>query len=776
MRSLVARGITVPAPALRSACFLLLGLLLTARLEVLPAPELALAALLAAIVASLFRVPGSRVMAWTIAGATLLAFDAELAVSDRLDPAYAGVDVKAKLRVVDFPKSGRVYRFLAEPVARADLPRRIRMSWYDADSQPKLGECWQITMRLRRPRGFANPARFDYERWLIQKRIGATGYVREARHIPDCPEAGALAEIRQRMLSRIQSALPQDDRSAVLVAITLGARQWIDDPAWTAFIATGTGHLMAISGMHVALAAGAIYLLSRFLFVLLAVGGNHRQRAAIVSLAFACVYVALSGLAVPSRRAALMLAIGVLLTLSRRRTSAWQVFGLAVILVTAAAPLDALSPGFMLSFAAVGLLIRQAATSPTARRTGTGAMGSAVHMASGFGILQLTLLFGLLPLTAGLFGRVSVIAPLANLLVLPLFNFVVLPAALSGVAVPGDIGDLLLLVAWHAVGRVLDVINWLSSLPMADIRIARLGAFGTASAWVAALATLLPPGWPLRSLRWLALGLLLARPGERPPTGCLDLDVLDVGQGLATVVRTRNFTLLYDAGPAFRSGGDTGRLVLAPFLDYIGIREVDMLVLSHDDLDHTGGLRSIAQLPPVSAVLRGEPSRFGDAAPPGIRCEAGQVWFRDGIRFVVLSPRVASVAKGNNASCVLEMSVGGSKVLLTGDIESSVERSLLSRGFLSPVDAVIVPHHGSKTSSHPAFVERLAPEIAVASAGFENRWGMPRPEVIERWQAGGAAFYSTGTEGAVGLRLCLDKKPRLRYRQRKDHRRFWHSY
>jgi competence protein ComEC len=292
---------------------------------------------------------------------------------------------------------------------------------------------------------------------------------------------------------------------------------------------------------------------------------------------------------------------------------------------------------------------------------------------------------------------------------------------------------------------------------------------------MAAVAAALPAGWPGRSIAWLAIAtMLLPEPPARPPVGCVDIDVLDVGQGLAVVLRTRRHAAVYDTGPAFRSGGDTGELVVVPFLRYVGSTRLDLAVISHADLDHAGGLASVAAAVPVSTILAGEPRETG-AADQAIRCAAGQLWFWDAIRFRVLHPPGDTPSGGNNASCVLEVAAGNTRVLLTGDIESAVERRLLRDDLLEPAELVVIPHHGSKTSSHASFANALSAKVAVASAGHANRWGMPVAEVVERWRANGSVVLTTADDGALGYRVCGGAEPELLYRRRIDTRRFWNE-
>jgi len=762
----------LPAPALRYGLAFLAGVYSILLLPRLPAGG----SLLVAALVVVLLVRRWPLVACGLAGLIAVCVDVGGRLADRLDPSLVGEDVQVQVRIVDFPQYGKVMRLLVAPVDRPELPARLRLSWYDAEAKPLLGECWILTGRLRRPRGFANPGRFDYEAWLTRKRVGATGYVREAVVAPECPAPGALVRTRRDFAARIQHTLPADDATAVILAIVLGARQWLGDDRWQAFAVTGSSHLMAISGMHVALASGAFYLLLRCSIGALSPRLNQRNLAAGASLLLAGGYAALSGFAVPSLRALLMLAISVAVVVSRRRIASWQLLGVTLLLVTVQSPFDALSAGFALSFGAVALLMLLAARR---RRQVAGRIITLPRLFDAvrqLGILQITLLIGLLPLTVGLFGRLSWVSPLTNLLVLPLFNLLALPAALAGVVLPGAVGEFLLLCAWRVIHWILRIVDLLAVIPGADRVLPGLTHGSLIVAAVALIAALLPTGWPGRRIAWLALLAIIWRAPQVPPTGCVDIDVLDVGQGLAVVVRTRSRTLVYDTGPSFRSGGNTGELVVVPYLQYLGIRQVDLLVVSHADLDHSGGVQAIESALAVKARLIGEPLRSASrASTPSFQCAAGQAWSWDDVGFSVLHPSADAARQGNNASCVLEVRAGASRALLSGDIERIAERQLLRVELLDPVDLVIVPHHGSKTSSHDNFVTQVSPKIAVVSAGFGNRWGMPKPEVTARWRSVGAGVVNTAHSGALGFRLCAEGGLTERFQQRKDRLKVWHE-
>ncbi len=710
-------------------------------------------------------------------GLALAVTDGERRVADRLDGRLAGVDLELAVQILDFPDIGSVPRILVRPIARTDLPQRIRLSWYEPSLVPGYGECWFLTVRLRRPRGFSNPGRFDYERWLFEQSIGATGYVRGGHRLADCAASSPTASLRLRIHDRLQTLLPEDDARAVLLAVSLGARQWLTDAQWHAFSVTGTSHLMAISGLHIALAAGLFFGVARALLAATGLPANHTVVAGLLAFLAAVFYAAVSGFAIPARRAVVMLGLGLAALLMRRRLDPWQTTGLAALCLLLLSPLDAITIGFRLSFLAVGLLLFFAARHGAARADVTGLSGRLRRFAGELGLLQCMLLFGMLPLVVAFFGRLAWLSPATNLLVVPLFNLVTLPATLFGALLPNGFGDWLLLVAWRSAHYTLAIIDWFSSLPFAVVDVPRLGFPATLAVAAALSFAWLPAGWPGRGLAAVALlSVVLHRPST-PPHGCVDIHVLDVGQGLSTLLRTRSRAVLYDAGPAFRSGSDTGSLVVVPYLQDAGIDALDLLVVSHGDNDHAGGVSSVLDAIPATSMLYGEidDDLRRAAQTPAMRCVAGQVWEWDGIRFAVLHPSPRSSPAGNNASCVIEVRAGGRSALLTGDIEAVSERALLSADLVSPVTAVLVPHHGSKTSSVRPFVDALSAETAIVSSGYANRWGMPRPDVVRRWTDSGARVLNTAESGAIELRLCADAARESLIQQRKDRPRFWHE-
>ncbi|MEM7503338.1 MAG: DNA internalization-related competence protein ComEC/Rec2 [Pseudomonadota bacterium] len=742
-----------------------MGLLFVA---LLPVPHLMGIVALAAVAGTR---PRLRTLAAVVLIASVAALVATSRVADGIDREQTNVDASAVFRVVDFPRiRGQSVTLVLEPVTLGGLPRRLRVTWYDGDVTPKIGECWWLTVRLRRPRGFANPGGFDYEGWLFRNGIGATGYVRSAAGQAECRRSW-VSRLRAGAAERTASLLPADQAAAVLRAITLGTRDGLSARQWERFAVTGTSHLMAISGMHIGLAAGASGSLCWALSAVLRRRANHRTFAAQCAALVALCYAIVSGFAVPARRACIMTMLACFAWCSRRRIPAWEVLGLAMIVVVVTSPIDTLSPGFQLSFAAVALLIWHAKRA-SQRSRGDESQASAV-LARTFVAVQFALLFGLMPLTAVLFGRAAWLAPLTNLLVLPIFSLVSVPLALTGLVLTGPLGlagDTLIWLSWHSLKVVLTIVDTAASLPHANLSTAGAHPFLGFAAVVVALLSMLPVGWPGRGLLWVALLTVGAGIERGSPTGCFDLHVLDVGQGLAAVVDVGDKTAVFDAGPAFRSGGDTGDLVVVPFLQALGKSHVDMLVVSHPDLDHAGGVASLLSAFPVRNVLAG--GHGLTLAQPIVPCVRGQFWRWGEVTFSVLHPGLEPSKNQNDASCVLRIDTGARTVLLTGDIEIGAERRLLRLPGLSSVDIVTVPHHGSKTSSHAAFVSRLSASVAIVSAGFGNRWGFPDSGVLARWEDSGATVYNTARSGALSVRVCADGVRGIR-EHRTANRRVW---
>lgn len=724
-----------------------------------------------------FFAGGRGAAAWFMAGLALFAVHALQVVAQRLEPRFEGDSMLTQLQVVDFPRHrGEMTSFAARPVDDPRIPPRVRVSWYRAADTPAIGDVWQLEVRLRRPRGTSNPGVFDYEAWLFRERIGATGYVVDGpRNRLLRAAAGSLTgRLRHRIVERLESTLDDTDAVAVLAAISVGARHGITAEQWQQYSRSGTSHLMAISGLHVGLVATSAWFLAAAACAVLRLRGNHVKAAWLVALIVAAGYACLSGFAVPARRATLMLSLFVLAVLRTREPRPFAILATVCALVVALDPLATLAPGFQLSFTAVLLLLWFARR--RASVTGCSRVGRIAYRGLQFAAVQVFLLLGLLPLTVTNFGRVSFVAPLVNFVAVPLFSVVTVPLALTGTAFAGPfavVGDAALRSSAASIELLLWLVELAVAVPFGAVTTASLDVAGgfclaLVTAWV-----LLPRGWPGRHVALLASLALVSQKVDGPPDACVDVRMLDVGQGLAVVVRTRQRTMLYDTAAAFPGGSDMATRVVLPYLAAQGIRRIDRLVVSHSDIDHAGGVTPLLAGIEVAQLLAGEPELL--TAGRAVGCRRGQSWSWDGVAFRVLHPAADTRRAGNDASCVILVAAGDARLLLTGDIESGVEQTLLSSGLPGNVDAVFVPHHGSDTSSSIGLTSALAADVALVSAGYRNRWGLPRPDVVGRWQAAGAAILVTAQEGAVGLRLC-DKAGIVQIsRNRLQRRRVWHE-
>ena len=711
-----------------------------------------------------------------LAGAALFLTDALSVIETRIDSRYVGDSIVAQVRIADFPKrTGDKLGFVAEPIGNPRLPPRLRLSWYRTETNVHLGEVWELELRLRRPRGASNPGGFDAEAWLLRERIGAVGYVVSGtrNRLLDTQARDVSERLRQRAVDRIVAVVDDAGHAAVLAAISVGARHLITSEQWQRYARTGTSHLMAISGLHVGLAAAGGYLLVTLLTMRLPKSSNRHVIATIGAVIVATGYAALSGFAVPAQRASLMIGLAAAAVAARRPVLPAAVIATTCTIVIGLWPLASMAPGFKLSFAAVAVLLWLARRYRGRPRPRGRWLLQAMH---GLAAAQLALLLGLLPLTVLEFGRVAFVAPVVNAVAVPIFSFVTVPCALIGVVLDGVLapaGDRALLIAALSLAILEDLIQLADQLPAAAFTTPRL----TPAAWFCVCMPLawiaLPPGWPGRSVAFVAIGALLLYAPPRPPPGCVDVAVLDVGQGLAVVATTRRHALVYDTGPAYRSGASAAASVVLPYLTYRNVDKLDALVVSHADLDHAGGVTALLDSMQVEQLWSGE--SLPDTGSPARRCAAGETWRYDDVQFEFVHPMVDKERDGNDASCVLLITAGSHRILLPGDIERPAERALVQGGRLLPATAVIVPHHGSLTSSSLPFVAALRPAYAVVSARHGNRWDLPRPEVVTRWQNVGAEVLTTSTSGAVSMRLCAAGGLTSVTRHRRAQRRIWHE-
>jgi competence protein ComEC len=684
---------------------------------------------------------------WSVAGlaagCALAGLALAQALDDRLDRSLDGQRLEVVGIIEDLPRrESRRLLLTLRVESPPGLPRRVQLSWYEPDAVPLTGERWRFHAKLQRPRGVVNPGGSLRETWLLRQGVGATGYASG----PSGGERLVVAAdrwlaLRGRSAMQIAAAVPERQPAAVLTAITLGFRGGLATATVEALAATGTGHLLAISGLHVGLAAAAGGLLTTALAR--RIGGRRRPLrdwAAPGALLAAAAYCLLAGTPVSARRAVLMTAAGLAALVLRRGDSLAMAFGGALALVLASDPLAVLDPGLWLSFGAVATILAVVA----GRRAAPGKLRALIR-------IQGALAAGLMVCTVAWFGRVSLVAPLANLLAVPWFSLLVVPPALAGIVLSWlwpAAGGVLLMLAGEATSLALAGIEWFGAWPLASSWISKPGPGALALAAFGATWSLLPRPAPGRLVAPLLFAPLLLGGTTALPHGAFELRVLDVGHGLAALVRTRSRLLLFDAGPAW-PGGDAGARTVLPAVRALGLGQLHVLVISHGHADHAGGARAVSMAFPRAAKLAGYGAEHDGTRP----CRDGQSWAWDGVRFSLLHPAEGFRGGLNDGSCVLLVDASGGRVLLTGDIESAGERALLRRYPGLPVDLVVAPHHGSRSSSGAALIAATRPAWVVFSTGWRNRWGFPAEAVVARWRRAGALPFSTDRNGESAVQF-----------------------
>lgn len=747
-------------------------------------------------------------------------------LDQELPLAWEGRDVTVVGTVESLPthfERGVRFNFLVEKILPQGMeapliPARLSLAWYAAgsfsrsnavpaaavpDLQP--GARWQLTVRLRRPHGNANPHGFDYEVWLLEQGIRATGSVR-----PDMQPAlmnhrlqsfvwtpGHVIEYcRGWLRDRIFAALPGQPYAGVIVALVIGDQRVIGQSDWTVFNRTGIAHLVAISGLHITMIAGlfaacAGFLWRRSLFTRaqLPLLVPAQKVAVLTGLLSALLYTLLAGFGIPAQRTLIMLAVVGAAFWMGRLTPISYVMCLALGVVLLTDPWALLWPGFWLSFGAVAIILyassgrvgSDAVVEPQAltimqRRCRTARLWQALREGA---YTQYVVTLGLLPLTLLLFGQYSLVSPLANALAIPLITLLVAPLSLIGSILPAPLSAWILGWAHTLLEWLVGLLRWLSSQPFAVWETPQPSLWMFLLALAGTLLLLAPRGWPARWLGWFGWLPLALNGATWPAEGQMRVTALDVGQGMALLVETAQHRLLYDTGPAYSTESDAGNRVILPYLRMRGIHHLDVMVISHSDIDHAGGALSVlrditvdrihSSLPPAHPVVQ--------AAPDHRRCLAGQHWRWDGAVFSMLYP-VQSIYdskkwKPNARSCVLKITLGENAILLPGDIEAVQESELVNSDAAAlRATVLLAPHHGSGTSSTEAFLRAVDPEVAVFQVGYRNRFNHPKPEVFERYARLGIRRVRNDEAGAVtfvfGAGVNVEE-------YRREHARYWYG-
>ena len=846
----------------------LLGVVFVQQLSVLPALSLPAALLLSLLLLYLLLNNSDYISVYKtlftliclfigliLLGILFSSFYAKQQLSYRLDEALIGKNLIVNGFVSSIPASnGDVQRFefnvtelsvlktdgtrINQKRRHQKMPRKIRLSWYYG-RPVEAGEKWQLEVRLKPPHGFMNPGGFDYEAWLFQHGIDATGYIRKSalnQREPDVSQALSMTalmvpinKIRQSLSQKIEVIAAktqtgdQPGSFSLIKALAIGDKSSISNQQWQVLANTGTSHLMAISGLHIGLAAFFAYLLIRRLvpvFVMKRIPAQHIALGG--GLLMAMLYAMVAGLSIPTQRAIIMLFVLSAMMLIRRNHRPVDALGFALLLVLLLDPLAVLSVGFWFSFSAVAVIfITLNSSSPDTNNAATGQKKKGLSHSVWFKVsstlkqwvrLQLLITLFLLPLSLFMFQQVSLVSPVANLLLIPYVSFLVVPVVLVAIVcafvLPG-FADVLFSLAASLLDIIWPLLSSLAAHPYAlwvrgDIDILKLLLVTAAmlllyfsrelSCFIESLRQqshqrqINQPQinqkrtvWILRFVSCLLFFPLFIVTKPTFGTGEYQLTVLDVGQGSAAVIQTQNHVLVFDAGAKFSDKFDAGSSVVLPYLRSQGLQFLDYLIISHGDADHIGGAQVILDRLPETRLIGQDIEKLVISKKQF--CVEGQKWQWDGVDFVFLSPASTGLSpdtssvkrdKRNNRSCVLQVSSKAGSVLFTGDIEKAIEQQLLIRyGRQLGSDILIVPHHGSKTSSTSAFITAVDPEISIFSVGYKNRFKFPNNKVMASYEILGGTLLQTDKNGALSITLT-SKEGVLIEKHREKARKYWH--
>lgn len=676
----------------------------------------------------------------------------------------------------------------------------LRLQWYQLTTVLLPGQRWHLQLKLRPLHGFQDPGSFDYVAWLLQQDIQAVGEVVSATPISAHPTYTWQTEIdlwRAKLRHMQVVNLPASPLVGILTALCLGDKSLVSVQVQQVFIRTGTAHLLAISGLHIGLVAGLVWLFAQRLWRLwprLCLWLPAKTAGLWMGVTAAWGYALLAGLAVSTQRAAFMVSFAAL-GLGCQRQFAWPfIWVLTLAIVLMISPLSVTSSGLWLSFSAV-LALSYLGLHPKkyVRRTEQAVMTKDINQSTcqsssqrdrePFGTtgiigtfyrfvadryryqlypwlwLQIGLTLLLAPLMLALFHQVSLAAIPANLLAIPWIGTIIVPLVLVGTLLQPLwpwAGHALLLLSLHGLTWIWPILTWLAAVPYVTWT-------GGVSTLVALLLGLWATMWLLapNAVPWrqLGFGLLLPawlNPGVAPVWGSVNLTVLDVGQGLSAVIRTHDHTLVYDMGPGDPIGFNAGTAVVVPFLRNQGVRHIDRVVLSHGDNDHIAGLPAVYQSYGEIPVLTSAPARIRQVLQlensyPIRQCLAGQHWRWDGVDFVIRYPDAGHLGLDNNSSCVLQISAAGKGLLLPGDIEALAEQTVVK--LVSASTVLVVPHHGSAGAALPQFLMTIAPKYAIFATGYLNRFHFPRARVLESYQAMHSQMFNTAYDGAISVTI-----------------------
>lgn len=643
---------------------------------------------------------------------------------------------------------------------------KVRLYWKNASVRLKEDDKLCGTVKLKHPWRLANPGGFDQEKQYFLEGICAQGKLLKIADY-QITNKRTLARWRQHLNDRMQEMLDKKPFLGVIQATTVGIYQNIPSEQWKVFQATGTTHAIAISGLHISFIAmifgNFITLLVKRFYVLTSIF-PAKCYGAIAALISAFCYSAIAGFSIPTQRAFIMIAVSLSALLKRQPVLSWNGLALAWLGILCLDPLATLQMGFWLSFGCVSALIYG------------GSHVNSLSVWQKYVIPQCVVFIGLLPLCSFYFQQVPLLSPIANMIAVPIIDIVVVPASLIGLLLM-EIFPRCGLLCFSIAHELLVVIWWLlekiACLPFNIWQQGEIPLIYLSFALIASLFLLAPKGLPGKRFCWLGFLPMIFYHKPSLHYGECHFTLLDVGQGLAAVIQTQHHTLLYDAGPLYGKAGNAGDRVIIPFLHSRHIKKLDKVIISHSDLDHRAGLKGLRHWP-KGEILSSEPERLDQFSRV---CVAGESWEWDGVVFTLLSPSSKlKDTKRNNLSCVLKVATKHHSILLTGDIEQRAEKRLLTEMSAALQSTIlVVPHHGSLTSSSISFVEKISPQYALFPVGIANQYGFPKPAVLKRYEEVGSQNLLSWQTGALMFELKdhKDLSPPICWREMT--RRYWHS-
>jgi len=642
------------------------------------------------------------------------------------------------------------------------LPAKIRLYASHLTPIPTPGDRWSFQVKLKKPRNFANPGSYDKERYFFAQRIVAEGYVNpkaKTKLLTTLPSK----PMRDRLIEKVLSQTSGFNFSPIIQALCFGDPGSITTEQWDVLRKTGTVHLIAVSGLHIGLIFGLGVFLSRKCLRFI-VPRAMTQLNFLVGLSLATGYAYLSSFPVSCQRALLMCILMVFAHQVRHLISLWSCFCLALGIIVLWDPLQCLNRGLWLSFGSVASLL-------IALKYYIGATGKIKQWCRA----QWGIQFGLAPLSLAFFDEISIVAPLANLIAIPWVSLITVPLcfiSLIAASINQSISQWCLMICNKSLEWLWQWLGLIASIPKGSVAFPHYSLFVYISLSLGGVLLLLPNKFPSRYLA-VVYAIPLFLPQASIPQNHARVNLLDVGQGLAIVVETRNHHLVFDTGPKLGKHSDAAERVIIPFLKSKGISKLDSVVLSHWDSDHSGGLLTLLQNVKVENIITNNPNHdnIGNLS----FCRSGRAWQWDGVIFEFLHPTDHFQVKDNDRSCVLKISTGDQAVLFSGDIEARAEHFIIKQGsdrLASTI--VVVPHHGSKTSSTLEFLQAVQPEIALVSSGYRNRFSHPHSIIQQRYQHLAIPLFDTAYEGLISF--DLGESSITLHRFRKDYATLYSPY